>query len=111
LIIVIIPALLCASSVKFAHAFVSKATPIVCDGIDDDLDASVACGLPEDTSKKLSLTNVKALPSRKLSPCAFIFPSRIQLQSHPYPAPDSSLRSKHLSTQRAASPDDPDSAH
>src|SRR5262245_15983778 len=103
--------ILCASVVKLARASSYKSHPIVCDGVDDDSDASVACGLPEDTSKKLSLTNVKALPSRKLSPSAFIFPHRLQLQPHQYPSPDSSLRSRHLPTQRAASPEDPDGAH
>ena len=107
----VIPGILCASVVKFARASSYKAQPIVSDGIDDDVDASVVCVLPEDTAKKLSLTSVTALPGRKLSSPSIIRPRLAQLETHLQPFSNTSLRSNRLRTQHAPCPDDPDGAH
>ena len=63
IVVFVIPAVLCASTVKLARASSYKAQPILCDGVDDDdTAASILCALPEETTKKLS--SAKAPPSR-----------------------------------------------
>ena len=65
----VIPGIICVSAVKVARASSCNSAPIICDGVDDDADVFVVCGLPEDTAKKLSLTSMRALPGRTLA-CA-----------------------------------------
>jgi hypothetical protein len=110
-LVVIIPCFLCASAVKLARASSYRPQPIVCDGIDEDADAFVVYGLPDDTAKKLSLRSARDLPGRKFSCSAIIRPCVAQLENQRQAFPDSSLRSKRLPTQRTFRPDDPDGAH
>jgi hypothetical protein len=107
----VIPGFLCASVVKLARASSYTPQPIVCDGIDDDADAFVVYGPPDDTAKKSSLKNARDLPGRKVSCPAIIRPRVAHLETHPQLFPDSPLRSKRLPEQRTIRPDGPDGAH
>jgi hypothetical protein len=107
----VIPGFLCASVVKLARASSYTPQPIVWDGIDDDADAFVVYGLPDDTAKKSSLRNARDLPGRKVSCPVIIRPRVVLLETHPQAFPDSFFRFKRLPTQRTFRPDDPDTAH
>jgi len=111
LLVLLIPSVLCGSAVKVARAASYKLQPIVCDGVDDDADAFVICGLPENTVEKSSLTNVNALPGRRISPSRLTLPRLARLQTQRRPLLDSRFRSTHPTVQRQVCPDDPDIAH
>ena len=108
MLVVIVPCFLCASAVKVARASSYRPQPIVCDGIDEDADAIVVCGLPDDTAKKSSLRNARDLPGRKLSCSAIIPPHVALLETRPYASPAPALHFKRLPTQRTLRPDEPD---
>jgi len=111
LLVLLIPSVLCGSAVKVARAASYKLQPIVCDGVDADADAFVICGLPEDTVEKSSLTNVSALPGRRVSSSLLTLSRLAWLQAQRRPLPDSRVRSTHPTVQRQVCPDDPDGAH
>src|SRR5206468_3097752 len=103
IVVFVIPAVLCASTVKLARASSYKAQPILCDGVDDDdTAASILCALPEETTKKLSSAKAPPHPSGKVS-CAVISrprvtPATAQLLAS---SPDAPLRFKRLLAQRS----------
>jgi hypothetical protein len=108
---VVIPAIACVSAVKVARASSYNSAPIVCDGVDDDVNVFVVCGLPEDAAKELALTSIRALPGRTLA-CAGSNPPRLALlKTHRQPFPPPLLCSKRLPIRRAFRSDDPDGAH
>ena len=111
LLVLLIPCVLCASAIRVARATSYKSQPIVSDGVDDDADASVICGLAEDTAKKSALTNVRALPGRKLLSSVETLPQLAKLQTHQRPFSDSAFRSKHLPREHRVCPEHPDGAH
>jgi hypothetical protein len=107
----VIPCVLSAFAVRIARAASYRPQPIVCDGIDDDLDAFLVYGLPEDTAEKVTLVGVTALPGRKVTFPATIFPRLARLTARRQPCSESPFCATRLLKQRAARPDDPDGPH
>jgi hypothetical protein len=107
----VIPGILLTSTVKVARAFSYKSQRIVSDGIDDDDDTFIVCGLPEEPAKKWSLTSVEGSPGAKIPCPAIIRPRLAHLESHSQSFRESSFPATRLSTLRAVRPDNPDSAH
>ena len=106
----VIPAIFCASVVKLARASSYKSQPIVCDGVDDDTDAFILCGLPAEATKKSSLTKVRPLPGGTIHSPAILRPHVAevggQLVSFSH-----SPRFNRLLTRPVNSSGDPDGAH
>jgi len=59
IVIFVVPAILCGSAVKFAHAAFHKAQPMLSDGVDDDTIPLILCVLVEGTTKEFSPTKAR----------------------------------------------------
>ena len=106
----ILPSFLYASVVKLARASSHKLQPILCDGVDDDADGSVLCGLLAESTKKSSLMILRPLPAGTISSPAILRPHVARLR----PQRVSSTRSprfKRLLSRHLNSSADPDGAH
>ena len=112
IVVLVVPAILFAFTVKSARASFLKMQPILCDGVDDDTSASVLCGLPEETTKELSCSKgtlarlakiFSALPS-----CSQITPVG---NRRPISFADPANRLQRLLVYGAASAEEPDADH
>jgi len=106
----VIPGFLCASVVKLARSSSYKSQPIVCDGVDDDTDTFILCGLPDEVTKKSSLTKVRPLPGGMIPSPAILRPRVGQVRPHRIASLDSP-RFQRLPMRRVSSSADPDDAH
>jgi hypothetical protein len=105
-VVFVIPA---AFAVKSARASFYKVQPILCDGIDDGVPASIFCTLPEETRKESFSTKRSPHAPGKVS-CPAACRSRVTAVSAQKKTSFAGLtvRSKRLLAQRTGSADDPD---
>ena len=106
----VVPGIVCASVVKLARTSSQKPQPILCDGVNDDTDASILWALPTDATKKLLLAKIGPLPGGMISSPAIlrrhahqVTPQRISSTAAP--------RFKQLLRQRACPSADSEGAH
>jgi hypothetical protein len=111
IVVFVVPALLCASAPKLAHASLYEAQPTLCDGVDDDTAVSVLCALPEETTKEFSSTKARPHAHGKVF-CPLSSRSRVTLarSQQPISFADPPLRLKRLLAPDAGS-SDPDDSH
>jgi hypothetical protein len=65
IVLIVVPAILCACAIRLARASSYTTQPILCDGVDDDAGASFLFGLPEDMTKKILFDGAKSTPLRQ----------------------------------------------
>jgi hypothetical protein len=112
IVILVIPAVLCAFAVKSARAAFYKAQPILCDGVDDNTASPMLCALPEETAKESFSKKAGPHAPRKIY-CPATSRSRVTpVRTRPMiSSPDSPLRFKRELPQRAGSSHNPNSPH
>jgi hypothetical protein len=83
IVIFVIPAIVCGSAVKLAHASFHKARPMLSDGVDDDTTPPILCTLVEATTKEFSPTKARSpLPTRPQKLFARCFANRAVALEH-----------------------------
>jgi hypothetical protein len=112
IVALLVLAVACASTARFARASVFKTSAVLCDGVDDDAGSPVLCGLPEETTKDLSSTKARTQAVGKVDR-PVIGRARAAAAEGRLLTPrlDSSIRLKRPFSPRAGSADDPDVPH
>src|SRR5262245_5953013 len=112
IVIFVVPAILCASGVKVAHASFHKPQPVLCDGIDDDTGPPIRCALVEGKTKEFSPTKARSHALGKVL-CPLTSRSRVTpaRTERSISFADSPRRIKRVLTDDPGSSADPDSSH
>jgi len=111
-VVLVIPAVLCAAAVKSARASFYKVQPILCDGVDDDSGPPIPCVLPKETTNELSSTKAKPhVLAKAVYPSASRSRITPALIHRPISSAEPPARFKGPLSNRAGSSDDPDVPH
>jgi hypothetical protein len=112
IVALLVLAVLCASTLRRAHASVYKTQAILCNGVDDDVGPPALCGLPEETTKDLSSTKARTQAVGKIGGPVICRSRAAPAEARPLTSRgDSSIRFKPPFSPRSGSADDSDVPH
>jgi len=107
MLVLVVPCVLCASAVKLVRSSFHKPQPVLCDGVEDDADAFVLCGLPVEVTKKPLLTKARLSSRGVNSSSAIVRPRSLRVRRQLISFP----RVPRLLIRRMIASADPDGAH